>query len=267
MLTLERRARLRLIFQREIGRLTAPVLIPLLTCAMRWVLGYRIRGLPELRARYRALLRERDTPVLICGNHLTMIDSALITWALAPTVFYVRRFSQLPWNMPERRNFASERSKRILVYLLKCIPIVRGGKRSDVAEALGCAEYLLARGEPIMVFPESGRSRTGRVSTETPAHGVGRLIAAVPGCRVLCVYLRGDEQRNWSNVPARGDTFSVSLSCIEPHSDSHGMRRSHDYAVQVVEHLAAMEEQYFAEQRPPWARIETLSMRALSHGA
>ena len=35
-----------------------------------------------------------------------MVDSALIAWALGSPLWYVRHFAALPWNMPERRNFA-----------------------------------------------------------------------------------------------------------------------------------------------------------------
>jgi hypothetical protein len=154
------------------------------------------------------------------------------------------RYSAVPWNLPERRNFGGALS--VLVYLLKCLPIVRGGKRSDVARVLQSVEYLLSRGEPVMIFPEAGRSRTGHVSTEAPAHGVGRLLSSVEGVRVLCVYLRGDKQETWSNLPARGDVFSVELALLEPQSVHGGMRRSRDLAQQVVLKLAEMEERYFA---------------------
>ncbi|HEX7478686.1 MAG TPA: lysophospholipid acyltransferase family protein [Polyangiales bacterium] len=265
---LDRHTRRALIVQRETGRLFAPLLIPLLTFTMRWVLGYKIRDVHALREQYRALMRESgERPILICGNHLTMIDSAIITCALGSSAYYATHFSALAWNMPERRNFASVWILRVLVYLLKCVPVVRGGKREDVAHVLGCVEYLLAKGEPVMLFPEGGRSRTGRVDTEAPAHGVGRLISSVAGCRVLCVYARGDHQATWSNIPMRGETFSVSLSVLEPHSEHTGMRRSRDYAHQVAEHLAQMEERYFTERHPQWAQRSATDELAAARGA
>ena len=55
-----------------------------------------------------------------------MIDSALVAWALGSPLFYLRHFGALPWNVPERRHFASNAFARVAVYVLKCIPIERG---------------------------------------------------------------------------------------------------------------------------------------------
>ena len=59
------------------------------------------------------------------------------------------------------------------------------------------------------------------------------------------MYLRGDQQETWGSFPARGDTISVSLACIEPKSDHRGARRSRDLARQITAQLAQMEEEYF----------------------
>jgi 1-acyl-sn-glycerol-3-phosphate acyltransferase len=249
--------------QAGVGRLAAPILVPLLTFAMRWLWGYRIRGVRELRRRVREL-RAEGRPLLICSNHLTMIDSALIVWALGSSGYYATHYSALPWNLPERRNFGG--AVAMLVYLLKCLPIVRGGSRRDIADILHGVEYVMARGEPVMIFPESGRSRTGRVNPESPALAVGRLISSVPGCRVLCVYLRGDRQVTWSNLPARGDTFSVELAVFEPVSTVSGLRRSRDLTQQVIQRLTEMEEAYFARRRDePRAATVRSSDPSLGH--
>ena len=105
------------------------------------------------------------------------------------------------------------------------------------------------------MFPEGGRSRSGRVDAEATADGVGRLIKEVEGCRVLCVYLRGDAQRTWSNLPARGDTFTIATRLVEPRTDLRGLRASRDLATQVVRHLVEMERDYL-EGRPPRERRE-----------
>ena len=88
--------------------------------------------------------------------------------------------------------------------------------------------YLLARGEVGLIFPEGGRSRSGRVDADAAAYGVGRLVKAVPGCRVLCVYLRGARQESWSDLPARGERFRVALAALEPKTDAAGLRGSLD---------------------------------------
>jgi hypothetical protein len=77
------------------------------------------------------------------------------------------------------------------------------------------------------------------------AWGVGRVVGSVPGCRVLCIYLRGRQQKTWGDYPIKGDIMDVSLACIEPKSDLRGARRSRELAQQVVRQLVRMEEDYF----------------------
>ena len=167
-----------------------------------------------------------------------------IAWALAPTWWYVLRFSRLAWNVPERANFADNSIKRVLAYVCKCLPISRGGKRSDVASVLRQLAHLLRAGHVGLVFPEGGRSRSGRVEPDNAAYGVGRTVRAVPGCRVLCVYLRGEQQSGYSAIPARGDRFHLALRIIEPKSDHDGLRGSRDIARQITTQLAEMEREH-----------------------
>lgn len=243
------RMRFRHALQRELGRLVAPLWVPLAVVVLRFGFGYRIERLHEIRRKMRKIRRESDQPILICANHLTMIDSMLVAWALAPWWEYVLRFDRFPWNTPERTNFASNWRASTLAYLAKCIPITRGGKRDEVAAVLERVTYLEENGEVALIFPEGGRSRTGRIDADEAAWGVGRIAGAIPGCRVVCVYLRGDAQNTWSKMPARGDHMVVDIACIEPKSDARGVRRSMDLARQIVAQLAQMEAKYFARRQ------------------
>jgi 1-acyl-sn-glycerol-3-phosphate acyltransferase len=231
--------------QRALGWLIAPVWVPLAVLVLRIHFGYRIEHLAKVRREAQRIRRESGGPLLICANHLTLIDSMLVAWALAPTWRYLTNFDLLPWNTPEVKNFANTTRNKIMVYLAKCVPIERGGDRESVARVLDRMAYLLRRGEQALVFPEGGRSRSGRVAPDAAAWGVGRMVGAVPGCRVLCVYLRGAAQESWSDYPAKGDRIEVSLACIEPKSDHRGVRRSRDIAQQIVSQLIRMEESYF----------------------
>lgn len=240
-----RRFRFRHAIQREIGRLAAPFWVPFAVFMMRFILGYRIRDLRRVREQFRRIQKSSDTPLLICANHLTLIDSGIIAWALVPWWRYAVHFDDLPWNTPERRNFAATRLSRALIYVAKCIPIIRGGSRSEVSEVLARVAYLLRRGEVALLFPEAGRSRTGRVTTESLAWGVGRIVGSVAHCRVACVYARGDLQETWGSIPSVGDRFTIDIECIEPKSDFRGARRSRDIASQIAAKLARMERKYF----------------------
>ena len=156
----------------------------------------------------------------------------------------------MPWNTPERQNFASNFRSWVLSYLAKCIPISRGGSREDTAGVIARVSHLLSRGETALIFPEGGRSRSGRVDLDSAAWGVGRIVAAVPQCRVLCVYMRGRSQESFGNRPVRGERFDVSLACIQPKSDYRGARSWRDIVRQVVAQLSYMERAHFDEWKP-----------------
>jgi 1-acyl-sn-glycerol-3-phosphate acyltransferase len=155
----------------------------------------------------------------------------------------------MPWNLPEYRNVASLWFARAAVWITKCIPIRRGGRREEVSGALKRVKYLLSRGETALIFAEGGRSRTGRVQIEALAHGMGRLASSVRNCRALVVYMRGDRQLSWSTVPAIGDSFYVDFEVVRPHSERTGMRRSREYAQQIMDRLVHLEDKYFARRQ------------------
>lgn len=243
------RDRLALAAQRAIGRLLSPVWVPATVALMRFGLGWRIDRLTAVRRQYRTLWRANDEPLLVCGNHLTLIDSALIAWALGAPGWFLTHYATLPWNVPERQNFTQSFASRVLVYVMKCVPVTRGGDRGEVAAVLSRLVYLLRRGEAVLIFPEGGRSRSGKVEVENATYGVGQLIAALPRCRVLCVYLRGEHQDGFSDLPPRGERFHVRLECLQPTSDLRGLRAARDVTRQIVEALGRLEQQHFAESR------------------
>jgi len=211
---------------------------------------YRIDDLTRTRAEFRRLIREANGPVLICPNHLTLIDSLIALWALAPAWRYFLKPGLMAWNLPEKRNFHDRGlGLRAVTYLGKCIAIVRQGPSAETQRVLEKVKWLLHRSEAVMIFPEGARSRSGRVDTENFAYGVGKIIQEVPGTRVLCLYLRGRAQDTFSDLPRRGEEFDVRMRMIRPTSGQTGLRGQRDLATQVVQTLAQMETEYFAERR------------------
>lgn len=242
------KTRAALAIQREVGRLSSVFWITSIVFAMRVLMRYRVKNASALRKRFRAMMRENDQPLLICANHLTMVDSAVVAWALGGSWWYVFNYSRMPWNLPEYTNYASLWPSRLGAWLTKCLPVRRGGKRQEVSGVIKRVQHLLTRGETALIFPEAGRSRTGRVQFDSIAHGVGRILNSVRDCRALCVYMRGDRQKTWSTVPARGDSFYVDFELFKPESEHSGLRRSKDLAEQIVARLARMEQTYFAHR-------------------
>jgi hypothetical protein len=242
----EHRALLR---QLAVSRVLSPIWVPIFTALMRWGLRWHVEDMEAHRALYARIRAESDAPLLICANHLTMYDSFVIGWALGGPTFYLRNFNAMPWNTPERANFSSTWWKRALIYVLKCVPVERGSDRKAVAAVLDKVRFLAERGEVGMIFPEGGRSRTGRVEMESAAYGVGRLISALPGCRVLCVYMRGESQETWSESPVKGERFRMQLECVEPKTDARGLRGSLDLSRQIVTRLVDMEKAWFDDRK------------------
>lgn len=216
---------------------------------MRFGLRWKIEGLADARRAFRAIWGDGRTPVLVCANHLTLVDSALIAWSLGSPWWLVKHFAALPWNVPERRNFAASRVQRVLVYLMKCVPITRGSDRREVAAVLDRLAWLMRRGETVLIFPEGGRSRSGRIDAADATYGPGRLVAELPGCKVACVYLRGERQTSYGDLPARGERFRVQVSCITPAPRKPGLRGSVEISREILTELARLERRHFDDRQ------------------
>ncbi len=233
-----------LCLQYWVGRV-AVIPMALLVFIVIRALGYRVRDIKKIREKVREAFKSHEGPWIICPNHLTMIDSVVIEYAMVPLYRYIINYRMLPWNLPERSNFNVNPVLAVLCYLAKCIPISRGGDRDRMRETFAKCEYLLKRKESILIFPEGGRSRTGFVREDAFSYGVGRFIMANSECKTLCVYLRGDRQDTYSGIPRFSERFTMQVEPFDPHTEYKGLKGQREYARQIVEHLAVMEKRYF----------------------
>jgi hypothetical protein len=246
---MDARSRFFLQLQNVLGRVAIFLIAPLCFFIVR-ILFYRIRNLREIRRQCAEEFAGHKGPWIVCANHLTMIDSFILSYASFSFVRHIAHYKRLPWNLPERSNFQSTIFLAVLCYLSKCIPVDRGGSREKIKQVLDQCTYLLRDGKSIMIFPEGGRSRTGRVDKENFSYGVGRFIQDVDKCKVMCFYLRGDRQRSYSLIPAWGDKFYAQMDVFEPtHAVQEGLRAQREYAAQIINRLAQMEDNYFAAYR------------------
>ena len=85
--------------------------------------------------------------------------------------------------------------------------------------------YMLSRGDVGLIFPEGGRSRSGRVDVEAPdlrrrARGEG--AARLPRAVRLPARRRADDLQD---APARGERFRVLFASLEPKTEHGGHAR------------------------------------------
>ncbi len=233
--------------QRRFSHIAFPVFAVLVFLAFRIFKGYRIAQLSSVRKEFRRLMGEAKGPVVICPNHLTMIDSVILMWALASPLYYWSNFHRLAWNIPAVENFASSRLLRIVCYLGKCLPIDRQGGTEHIDGLMEKIAHLLSIGESFMIFPEGTRSRSGRIELDEVTYGVGRILQSADDCTVLCVYMRGDKQETYSGIPASDDTFRIRMELIRPGNNNRGLRGQRDISLQIAQRLKEFEDEYFAQ--------------------
>jgi 1-acyl-sn-glycerol-3-phosphate acyltransferase len=248
--SIARRDQRTLALQRRVSFLFFPIVAPTALFWVRLIKRLSVRDAEIVRARFAELVEAEPGPILICSNHLTLLDTIILVWALAPLHTYLWHYSRFPWSVPEKANFSRTWFWRVASFLGKCVYVTRGGPREEVKRTLGKIAYLLRSGELVSIFPEGGRSRTARVDTENFTYGVGQIVQAVPETRVLCVYMRGRKQEGYTDYPHTGDQYSVELEMLRPATTATGLRGARDLATQIIWKLAEMETRYFDRERP-----------------
>ncbi len=234
--------------QRTIDWIFFPVLAPVIIFILRHVRKNRIENHKKIRMLFKRIAGENTIPTLICANHLTKVDSIYIHHAFASLPYYWKHFRLFSWNIPAKENFWTNPLDRVVTYLGKCIPIVRTGSAQHHKEVLDTLRYLLHRGELCTVFPEGGRSETGRIEVENVRYGVGTILKGLPDYRVICVYMRARTQMGMTDMPPKGDSIYFDFKVITPQSIQKGRRAERDIARSIILKLKEMEDEYFARE-------------------
>jgi 1-acyl-sn-glycerol-3-phosphate acyltransferase len=216
--------------------------------------GYKIENLPAIRAQFKDIWEEkklRDAPLLICANHLTFIDSALIIWALASNFWYFFNYKAFTWNLPAGDFFKQKLRYHLTLYLTKCIFLDRKGTPAHKNAVLNLCCYLLEKGNVVLIFPEGQRSRTGFFENEKLRFGAGKIISSLENPQILCLYLRGDKQESFSNYPPKNSRFHLKMKLLTPvvTGEISNKRASVEVVKQIGWALKEMENEFFAETR------------------
>lgn len=203
-----------------------------------------IIDLKKVRADYHGFTAGNQ-PTMVCCNHLTMIDSFYLHYALSGLWGYMTSFRRFSWNLPAVENFKSSNIMSFITWMGKTIPIDRSGSQEHIRKVLAKIRYVLSRDEICTIFPEGGRSRSGLIELENVQYGVGNILRDVENPRVVCIYLRGLKQGDYTAVPHKGDKMYVKLDAIYPKSDKSGIRASKEISMQIITKLKEMEDEYF----------------------
>jgi 1-acyl-sn-glycerol-3-phosphate acyltransferase len=241
---LSRRQCCGLFIQRVLGYI---FLLPLaygVIALLVFVKRYRIRDVQKVREYFKSAVKGR-TPLLICANHLSLADSLLLHWASATPLWFFFHYHRFAWNLPAVETAHANFMRRIVTYLSKCILLDRKGSQTHFDNVLNKTVWLMERGEAFCIFPEGGRSRSGRVGIERITYGVGEIIYRVPGCQVLCVYMRSPGL-GFCDFPPVGSEFILRMQLIMPSSAQNGRRAHRDIALQIADKLCEMEKDFFA---------------------
>ena len=191
--------------------------------ACRVYFRYSFEEIERFREEIWKKLDAHDGPVIWAANHLTLIDSFIVFWAIFP---WHRSMTEhlVPWSTPEYKNyynlggFFKKRLIRVLMYLCRCIPFKRDG---DDAASVKWRETAYAKcvqvlhdGGSVFVYPEAGRSRSGWFDPRKPKDFLGRMALDAPNAKFLCVYLRGDRQLYTTAIPDKGERFRVLADLV-----------------------------------------------------
>lgn len=246
---LSRRDKFNIRIQRVISHALFILIGPLMSLLCRYKFRYHVESRREIRKRYSDMLKAAEGPVIVCTNHLTLIDSIIQSVTLGSTWKYLTNFSSLPWNVPEKTNFYGKISWRILCYLGKCIPVERMTGPQNARKNLAKMGYVLSLGDVISIFPEGKRSRTGFIDENDFSYGPGDLLKEHENTTVICVYMRGLRNGGFADFPEKNQSFYFSIKCFNPDSKLSGLRKVRDISTQIIHELKQMEREFFQHEK------------------
>jgi 1-acyl-sn-glycerol-3-phosphate acyltransferase len=163
-------------------------------------------------------------PVIIAPNHFSFMDHFLVGMFIRRRVRFMAK-SQL-FKPPMQ-----------FIYTHGGVFPVRRGARDE--EAFITAEGILAKGGCVVMYPEAGRSRTGRLS-ERARPGIGRL-ALESGAPVVPTAIYGSAKiRNWKKLQFPKAVVQYGEPITFPRESNPSRERQQEVADEIFGRIKEM---------------------------
>lgn len=241
--------KLKIYLQKILGNISFFIIGILVILLIKYYFKFTIKDHKNHKKFYKNLLKEKK-PLLICSNHLTMIDSVILQYAFGDYFYYLFSYNSFAWNVPAKEVFAKNLIANIFLFLTKCIPLDRKGSLEYHERMLNQIKYILSINEPFIIFPEGGRSRKGTFDLENITYGVGRIVYDLKDINVLCVYLRGDKQKHFTNLPEKNSDFYLSYKIIQPQtSATKRLVAEKELSLQIGQTIKQLEDEYLISKK------------------
>jgi 1-acyl-sn-glycerol-3-phosphate acyltransferase/phosphopantetheinyl transferase (holo-ACP synthase) len=221
--------------------------------ACRLYYRYGLEDIRRVRDEIWRKIDAHDGPIIWAANHLTLIDSFLIYWALTPWWRCLQQ-RRIPWSTPEAKNyyhlggFPKMHLIRLLMYLCRCIPFKRQGEDEASVRiretAYAKCVQVLRGGGAVFVYPEAGRARSGWFERRKPKDFLGRMALDAPDAKFLCVYLRGDRQLYTTAIPDKGEVFRVVADLVP--AVVEGETAPRQISQRLFDTIARLQDDWFA---------------------
>jgi len=163
--------------------------------AQRVILKSVVWSLASITVHGKTRLKELKDPFIVVANHSSHLDAPLITGALP-----LARARYLAAGAAADYFFDVAWRRAATALFFNAFPVDRTGQGSRS----GLAKELLARGVPLLIFPQGGRSKDGVIGPFKPGAAVLSMSIGVP-CVPVAIIGAADAMppgRNWP-VPGR----------------------------------------------------------------
>lgn len=158
----------------------------------------------EVEVKGRENLPKDIRGYIIATNHQTLIDSWFIILLMRSLLYYILHPSQVPWNVPEFKNYFKTWVLKFFFSHLRCLPIKRGQMTPQEMKNYFKRVAKILKKAALLIFFEGTRSRTGKIGE--PKTGIG-LMVCQNKCQVIPILIDGFNQI----LPVGAKALKVSL--------------------------------------------------------